>query len=434
MRWHSLTSVMLAAWAMGSLAHGAPAAPTVERSRAGNVLFQLPDGWRRKDGADGVTHLAPTSYPAGQWYNLRFLPPKPSATSLQASLREQIKAACEGSDDFREESAVVSQHQPAGYDLRMQTVSVASGEGRTYFMVYVAAAGDVVQPVLVATNSADLYNKYQKVAEKVLTGLRFCSMNRLADGDPPLTDHTVNEVNDFLEWVMQAPFTEAQRATVRKFLVKAWEGNDREEIDGVTEVLKARGELAGFAKEKRELARQAMLPELVKQWRGESDDVAKLMVRIYDGAHQPIADGDPPLTRQAADAALELLYFMAGQVAGRGQVEPDAAVREEWAKILAGGYADLDDEARQGLSEMPMTWAALRFAWPELPEDQKQTLREQWGRDPNVKQIAAAIKASNVDNRSVAEIMQSIERGRAFGKLSNISFQSHMKLTYGYRY
>src|SRR5437867_170557 len=256
MRWHSLTSVMLAAWAMGSLAHGAPAAPTVERSRAGNVLFQLPDGWRRKDGADGVTHLAPTSYPAGQWYNLRFLPPKPSATSLQASLREQIKAACEGSDDFREESAVVSQHQPAGYDLRMQTVSVASGEGRTYFMVYVAAAGDVVQPVLVATNSADLYNKYQKVAEKVLTGLRFCSMNRLADGDPPLTDHTVNEVNDFLEWVMQAPFTEAQWATVRKFLVKAWEGNDREEIDGVTEVLKARGELAGFAKEKRELARQ----------------------------------------------------------------------------------------------------------------------------------------------------------------------------------
>src|SRR5437762_5510071 len=141
MRWNTFSRVLLAVLAAGSLAHQASAAPSVERSRAGNVLFQLPDGWRRKDAEGAITHLAPSKYPPGQWYNLRFLPPTSPAATLQASLEEQIQAVRENSNDLREESPVVAQHHSAGYDLRMQTVSIPQGDGRDYFMVYVAAAG-----------------------------------------------------------------------------------------------------------------------------------------------------------------------------------------------------------------------------------------------------------------------------------------------------
>jgi hypothetical protein len=147
-----------------------------------------------------------------------------------------------------------------------------------------------------------------------------------------------------------------------------------------------------MTKEQRELARQAAQPEAIKQWRTETDAVAKLMVQIYDAAHQPIAPGDPPLTRQSSDALLEVLFFMACQVNGQpGDVQVTGEMKDQWAKQIAGAYANFNAEAKQGVAQMPMAWAALRVAWPEASEQEKAALRQQWSQSAEVQQIAAAI-------------------------------------------
>src|SRR5439155_6675350 len=113
---------------------------------------------------------------------------------------------------------------------------------------------------------------------------------------------------------------------------------------GVEDVMKLRTQLSEMSKEQKELARQAAQPELIKAARAETDAVAKMIVQVYDAAHQPIAQGDPPLTRQGTDALLETLFFMASQVQGGdaavvAQPKPTQEMKDQWAKNLAANYA-----------------------------------------------------------------------------------------------
>jgi hypothetical protein len=146
-----------------------------------------------------------------------------------------------------------------------------------------------------------------------------------------------------------------------------------------------------MTKQQKELARQAAQPELIKRARGESDPVARMIVGVYDAAHQPIAEGDPPLTRQATDALLETLFFMACQVRGGAEVTPTPEMKEQWAKALAGSYEQADAAARNEMAQMPLRWAAMRMAWPGLSEQDKARTKAQWAQAPQVKQVAEAI-------------------------------------------
>jgi len=135
---------------------------------------------------------------------------------------------------------------------------------------------------------------------------------------------------------------------------------------------------------------------LIKAARKESDAVAKMIVQVYEAAHQPIAPGDPPLTRQAADAMLEVLFFMAAQVQGGDAAaaalpQPTQEMKDQWAKNLAANYAKADAAARNQIAKMPLTWAALRMLWPELPEADKTQARAQWDQSNEVKQVAEVI-------------------------------------------
>jgi hypothetical protein len=147
----------------------------------------------------------------------------------------------------------------------------------------------------------------------------------------------------------------------------------------------------------------------MKQWRTETDAVAKMMVQIYDAAHQPIAPGNPPLTRQASDATLEVMFFMACQVNRQGDVPVTQQMKDQCAKALAEGYAKLNAQDRQRIAQMPMAWAALRAVWPELPEAERSKLRDQWAQAEDVKAVAAELakarQEAEKNNQSATAIM-----------------------------
>jgi hypothetical protein len=134
---------------------------------------------------------------------------------------------------------------------------------------------------------------------------------------------------------------------------------------------------------------------------------------------------------------------MACQVEGGGTISPVKAMKDEWAKQLAQGYGAMEPPARQEIADMPMRWAALRYAWPGLPEEQRKDLKAQWGRGKEVQEIAAAVTklrlqtaaaSGNNSDKSAAQIMDEMQRNnRNFTMLSNISMQMHQaRMTVAY--
>jgi len=121
--------------------------------------------------------------------------------------------------------------------------------------------------------------------------------------------------------------------------------------------------------------------------------MAQMMIKNYDAAHAPIAQGkpgEPPLTRQQSDSVLEILHFMAGKVAGF-DVAPSTEQKTEFATKLAAGYASIDPETKKEFEQMPLYWAWLRAAWPDAPADDRAKLTGQWAADDRIKPIVAQL-------------------------------------------
>jgi hypothetical protein len=71
------------------------------------------------------------------------------------------------------------------------------------------------------------------------------------------------------------------------------------------------------------------------------------------------------------------MYFMASKIErgsriGGADTAPDDARKAAWAAKMAAAYGAMSAEQKQAIAEMPVTWAALRAGWAELPTDQRK--------------------------------------------------------------
>ena len=215
----------------------------------------------------------------------------------------------------------------------------------------------------------------------------------LAKGDPDLTQKMVDDFNHFIAWLLEAPLTQEQKGQVRDGLVAGWKRGDKGEIQGVLESLQVREQVWQMKEEERALVRKQVQPEFLKELRAKAgDESARWLLGIYDSAHKPLAAGSPPLTRQMTDAYAEVTFFMLGEAAGQ-TLAPDAATKEAFAKSLAAGWPKTEKAGRDTLARMLLLWAAIRVAWPQMPEDQKAAYRAQWRQEF---QGALAASAGNV--------------------------------------
>lgn len=414
--------------AMAGAAAGAEELPP---ARAGNLLFAMPEGWSRGDGEDGVTTLTAPGSPEGQYFQIRLLPTAPLRGNLKAhfaaevaDLRKKVEVAGVG------EFSIVK--SPGGVDIGMGLIAWKNPaeSGQTIVTVLcLAQAGKDVHPILLVTNHGPLYTKHKQVSARFLDSIRLASRIILVPGPRPLTQQVVNELTDFVEWMIEVPMTQQQRQRMREILVAEWKTAKPAELDGVEEFQKARRQLAEMPPAKRELARQAMQPQALEDWRKQTDDLPRMIVEIYDAAHKPIAAGVPPLTRQASDAGLELLYFMACQTLGGQEVRPDATAKDEWARRMIAEYPKADAKTRQSIAQMPAAWAGVRYAWAELPEAKRREARESWAAMPAIQQLAQKLKSLRTEAAATAA-RGGIDFDAAMAKLqknhANYQFMSNM--------
>lgn len=200
----------------------------------------------------------------------------------------------------------------------------------------------------------------------------------LAEGDPPLTQERADRCGRFFEWLLETRLTNDQRETIQDYLVGVWTNKDANQMANAVSVLDQYAQIEKLDPATRDLAREEAQPRFIASWRKQDDPLCKWAAGVYDAAHQPIVAGDPPLTRQVSDATLEVLCFVVSEVRGGQRLETGPVLKEHWAKMMAADYAQLGNEQKKVLAEMPTIWAALRAGWVQMPEDKKAEYRTQW--------------------------------------------------------
>jgi hypothetical protein len=203
----------------------------------------------------------------------------------------------------------------------------------------------------------------------------------LVEGNPPLSESMVDRVRGFYEWLLDATMNEQQRSDFQQSLVDSWESGDAEQIANILDVLRNADEVDKYVESEKVLLREALQPDVLNQLRsqaGAGDVGAAWLLALYDWSHRPIAEGNPPLTRQVADATAEALTFMIAKAFGQEYEVPGADVKDSFAAALGDGYSSYAPEQQDAMASMPLYWAAIRVYWPNAPEEKRAQLRQEW--------------------------------------------------------
>jgi hypothetical protein len=217
----------------------------------------------------------------------------------------------------------------------------------------------------------------------------------IAPGNPPLTDSLVSRFTKFLCWVLEIPWaSNADRMpavpvqqAVRNALIEDW--RNPLEVKKDMDFLNWQVSLANSTTEEREYLRGNTQPVIVKAMRADtSDPNTPPLVAAYDAAHPVIAAGNPPLTRQAADAFTEFWCFTKNQAGGE-RLDCNQALKDSNAQRLSQTYGGLPPGQQTQLAAMPQTWATLRLGWAESSEADRQKMRSRWLSSGQTAQAAA---------------------------------------------
>jgi hypothetical protein len=200
----------------------------------------------------------------------------------------------------------------------------------------------------------------------------------IAAGNPPLTESMVSHYSFFIAWLLEIPLTQPLKDRLRTMLLEDWKKpkeieSDMKELDWQLDM--ARYENGDV---ERVFERSVVQPDMVKKMRADKRNPdAQWLVVAYDKAHPPIAAGNPPLTRQAADAWTELFCFIRNQ-SGAPHMDATPAVKDDFAHTLTENWAKYPPEQQKALSEMPQKWALVHFAWVRNKADERQRILAAW--------------------------------------------------------
>ncbi|MHB8878744.1 MAG: hypothetical protein ACYC8T_34015 [Myxococcaceae bacterium] len=316
--------------------------------------------------------------------------------------------------------------------LRLEAAKGTYSYGASFTATTLALSGnDLVQPLL-----------FERVAAARPASAAAATKLPIA-GEPPLTQALVDKGSRFFEWLLDARLTEEQQQQFQDSLARSWTARNAEEIAGTLAVIKFYDDLAQKTEAERNGVREALLNSFLESMRQSPDDpMSRWVLGIYYSAHTPIAKGNPPLTRQVADAFAEVNCFMIGQVVGDTGFKPGKELKDQLATSLAAGYPGFSAQQQKEYQQLPLAWAAIRMTWPTLSEAEKAKYRRQWA--PGVQAMlapaeakarpAAAAAAATTDKRTAYQKYEASMRTRRMLQDMNNDFLHRHVLSPGWTY
>jgi len=95
-------------------------------------------------------------------------------------------------------------------------------------------------------------------------------------------------------------------------------------------------------------------------------------------ANNVIAEGPPPLSKQAAEASIDLIDFMAAVVRGVDTIDVTPDMRKRWVAHLSTYYPMLPPMDRYWFAMADVSLAALQAGWDQTPPQQREMARQSW--------------------------------------------------------
>jgi hypothetical protein len=198
-----------------------------------------------------------------------------------------------------------------------------------------------------------------------------------------LTEAEAGEIVNVMCALLELEPTPELRAQARQLVAEAWCGHEAIRRFLTEECAPLYANLAGMHEAQADAAREQVQPGLVAALRQAGTAFGDLLVGEYDRVNAPLAAGSPALTREVADAFVDVLAFIDGIAAGVEPVPAAEPVRAFWLERMVLAWPRLPGEVRAWLAQMPIDWAKLRYQWAVLPAEQHwqfvQVLQAQLG-------------------------------------------------------
>jgi hypothetical protein len=132
------------------------------------------------------------------------------------------------------------------------------------------------------------------------------------------------------------------------------------------------------------------LPHSLKAMRENSagqEAEAKWLLSVYHRAYPTVAPGDPPLTRDVADAWIAMDNFLRSQLWGQRLPALIPVVRARYDGKLASRWKTYPKEKRYRLIRLPAEVIEIKHRWPKFSLRDRQGLQIEVFHDPEKRAI-----------------------------------------------
>ncbi len=210
---------------------------------------------------------------------------------------------------------------------------------------------------------------YQKIRSSPLPLSFVWLVWPLAAAIPPLTPQIQNDFAAAVAEALDLPADPPLAKLLREWRQSAWDNRDQGEIDGTLYIVNAYRRHATLSPAQATGARALLRISLIATLRrnAPADPVAAELVRLYERRHPALADGDPPLILEAADAWVDLIAL-----AKTGGFSLSPSVRQAEKRALIEAYPNAGAD-RQLLVFQSIYFATrLKAEWPQLSAAARQ--------------------------------------------------------------
>jgi hypothetical protein len=203
----------------------------------------------------------------------------------------------------------------------------------------------------------------------ILIVFLFLFLRMAAAAAPPLTEEIHRDFQAAVYDALGIPRKAYINAALRQWRVDAWQQQNTGEIEGTLFIVKHWRDLQRMPEPQRTGAQALLRISIVQTFRqnAAADPVVQTLVALYDQAHPALAPGNPPLTRESADAWVDLILL-----AKTGGFEISPSDREQGIRMIAQQYAQADPQRQSLVFQSIYLAAKLKAEWPSMSAQTRQ--------------------------------------------------------------
>jgi hypothetical protein len=182
----------------------------------------------------------------------------------------------------------------------------------------------------------------------------------LVVGPPQLTVNMVESVCAFHEWALDLSLPENVKEIFKENMIDAWRSSKPEYTQGFEEIMKMIQDIEKMEQGARDSLQKKAEQQLVERLKTYTDPVNVALLQLYEAEKAHIAPGNPPLTKEIADASIELINYQYLMAANLRITTLTTEHKVVWRQMLGSQWSNLTADWKNYYIGAPLEWARIQ--------------------------------------------------------------------------